>query len=125
MKQSEKFSIYARIKSFGFAFRGIFTFFKYEHNARIHLFATISVMLLGFYFSISRTEWMFVFSAIGFVVISEMFNTAIEKFADRLTLEYDESIKIIKDVAAGAVLFAAFYALLIAGFIFVPRIFEM
>jgi diacylglycerol kinase (ATP) len=122
MIQSEKFSISNRVKSFGYAIAGIGTFFKTEHNARIHFLASVLAISGGFYFSISRFEWVAILSAIAFVIVSEMLNTALEKLADVFTLEQDIRIKMVKDVAAGAVLIAAFYSLLIAALVFVPKI---
>lgn len=58
--------------------------------------------------------WAMFALVIGFVISAELFNTAIERIADRVQPEFDEDIKAIKDVAAGAVLVAAFTAVVMA-----------
>src|SRR3989344_5931054 len=95
VKYSEKFSN---------AFRGIYVAFKITSHAFIYLIATLIVFVLGFYFKISAVEWILLVFAIGFVVVSEMFNTAIEIDMDLTSPEYHPFAKDTKDVAAGAVL---------------------
>ena len=65
---------------------------------------------------------MFQFLAIGIVLVAEALNTAVEKVADFIHPEYHEKIGFIKDIAAGAPSFAAFTSLIIAGFIYIPKI---
>ena len=74
----KKFSISRRIKSFGYAFKGIFIAFKTQHNIWIHSLALIVVLTAGFIFKLNLLEWGLVVFAIGLVLVSEMINTAIE-----------------------------------------------
>ena len=117
-----KFSIKDRIKSFKYAFGGIFTLLKSEHNAWIHLVATIVVLSAGFILEINRYEWMIIVACIASVFSLEAINTAIEGLADVVQPEKDDRIKRIKDLAAGAVLIAALASIIIAGLIFIPKI---
>lgn len=82
----------------------------------------ILVTIAGFYFDISSTEWLFQTLAIGFVMSIEGLNTAVEKIADFIHPNYHERIGFIKDIAAGAVLFAALTAIIIGLIIYLPRI---
>lgn len=82
----------------------------------------ILVTIAGFYFDISSTEWLFQTLAIGFVMSIEGLNTAVEKIADFIHPNYHERIGFIKDIAAGAVLFAALTAVIIGLIIYLPRI---
>ena len=116
------FSIKARLKSFGFAMSGILHFFYHVHNARVHLAATILVILVCFYLPVTRTELLALIFTISLVWISEMINTSLEKLADMVTTQYHPQIRIIKDVAAGAVLVASIAALLTGLIIFIPKI---
>jgi diacylglycerol kinase (ATP) len=118
----KKFSIKERVRSFKFAFHGIALFFKNEHNAWIHLLATIAAIALAFILRCSKTEFIMIILAIGFVWAAELFNTAIEKMADLITKETDPQIKFIKDAAAAAVLIAAVTAFIIGLIIFIPKI---
>ncbi len=76
----------------------------------------------GFYFKISTTEWLFQTLAIGLVLSIEGLNTAVEKVADFIHPEYHERIGFIKDIAAGAVFFAALTAIAIGLIIYLPKI---
>ena len=120
--QTEKFSLRKRSQSFGYAFAGIIRFFRTEHNAWIHLTATIGVIVLGIVLGVTAVETAFLVFAIGFVWVAELFNTCIEKIMDFISTEEHPKIKIIKDMAAGAVLLAAITALIIGIAIFIPKI---
>ena len=112
------------IKSFGFAFTGIYELLKSEQNTRIHLLATISALAAGILFRISKSEWCIILIVIALVWASEAFNTAIEKLTDHLFPEQDETARIAKDVSAGAVLVCALTALVCGLIIFLPKIFQ-
>lgn len=122
MPDRNRLSIKARLKSFVYAWRGIVTLLKTQHNAWIHVTIAALVIAAGISLSISTIEWCVVFLAMGLVLASEGFNTAIEHFADALSPEENKKIGTVKDVAAGAVLIAAFFAALVGLFIFVPKL---
>jgi len=120
--EEQKFSIRSRIKSFTYAGAGISRFIRREHNARIHLAATIIVAIAAWAFKVSHLEAIALISAIGLVWVTEMLNTCLERTADLISKEEHPEIKIIKDLAAGAVLVAAITAVIIGLFIFIPKI---
>ena len=111
-------SIIKSLKSFKYAFRGIWLFFKNENNARIHLLASVVVIAAGCYFRLKQNEWLWISLAIGLVWSSEAFNTAIEKLVDLVSPEYNSKAGEVKDLAAGAVVMAAGVALVIGILIF-------
>ncbi len=113
-----------RLISFKYAFNGLKILLREEVNARIHLFATICVIIAGFFFEITSIEWIAVFFAIGFVLTAETLNTAIENMADFISPEKHEKIKRIKDLSAAAVLISAITALIIGLIVFIPEIIE-
>ena len=80
-------------------------------------------MLISFYFEISKTDWLFQTLAIGLVLAIESLNTAVEKIADFIHPDYHERIGFIKDIAAGAVFFAALTAITIGCIIYFPYLF--
>jgi len=121
MKQ-EKFSLRTRLKSFTYAFNGLKILIVEEHNARIHLFAAICVVIAGFVLKISSAEWIAITLAIGFVIALESINSAIENMADFISPEKNEQIKKIKDLSAGAVLVGAMTAFVIGLIVFVPKV---
>lgn len=111
------------IKSFCYAIEGLIYSVKSERNIKIHLIAAILVLILSKAMKLNKYEFLFVIVAIGMVIISELFNTSIEKSIDASFDEYNPLIKIAKDVAAGAVLFAAVIALIIGITVFYDKIF--
>lgn len=115
-----RFSILARLQSFTYAFNGIRTFLVKEHNAWIHLLATITVVTAGIIFNIKQTEWISISFAIGLVWVAEILNTCIERSLDLISKERNPQIKIIKDMAAGAVLVAALVSVVIGAIVFIP-----
>jgi diacylglycerol kinase (ATP) len=126
MKNNQKsnktnFSIKHRIKSFSYAFQGLKIFFQTQHNARIHLLATIVVVLLGNIVKLTNTEWCWIIIAIALVFITEMLNTSIEFLTDLVSPNYHPLAKNTKDVAAGAVLVAAIIAIILGLMIFLPK----
>lgn len=121
MKSDKPFSIQARLKSFVYAFAGIKDFFRFEPQAVMHLLAAFAVLLAGFYFKIDYKEWIAVVFAIGLVVVAEMLNTAIEKLTDMVTPEINPKAKVVKDLAAGAVLVASIAAAVVGLIVFLPK----
>ena len=113
------------IKSFGYAWQGILYCFKTQLNFRIHLLAMVVTIAAGFIFAISKTEWLFITGCCMMVLVTEMINTAMEKICDTITGDIHPVIKIIKDVAAGAVLISAAGSAVIGGIIFLPKIFDL
>ncbi len=116
----KEFSFVKRARSFSHASRGIWVFLKATPNAWIHVSIFTLALMLGAYFSITMTEWMFLILAGGFVLVAEAFNTAIEIDIDLTSPTYHPYAKDTKDVAAGAVLMSAITAFIIGICIFVP-----
>jgi len=118
----ENFSIKKRLKSFKFALSGIKTLILEEHNARIHLFVAITVVISGFLLKISVFEWIAIVFAIGFVITCESINSALENLCDFVSPQKNELIKKVKDLAAAGVLISAITAVVIGIIIFLPKI---
>jgi len=116
----EKFSLRKRAGSFRFAFDGLIQFFKTQHNAIIHLVATLAVIALSVIVQLQLVKFLFVVIAIGLVWMAELFNTAIEKLCDMVCPEQHPQIKFIKDVSAAAVLVTAIIAIITGCIIFIP-----
>ena len=110
------------MKSFGYAWAGLKFCFQSEQNFRIHSVLAIGALLFSIAFKISTIEWIAVCFCIAFVIIMEMLNTAIEKLCDVVHKEVHPGIKKVKDIAAGAVLIAAFFSLITGAVIFLPKI---
>lgn len=110
------------LRSFRYAFLGIWQFFRYENNAKVHLLATIIVLIVGRYVGLARNEWLWIVAAIALVWITESVNTAIEKLVDLVSPTFDRRAGAVKDLAAGSVLLAALAAVIIGGLVFWPHL---
>jgi len=95
---------------------------KAEHNARVHLVASIVVLCLALFFEVSRQDWVFLIIAISVVWMAEAFNTSIETLSDVVEPNYSPIAKRIKDVSAAAVMFSAIGALLVGVLVLSPYI---
>ena len=109
-------------RSFSYALKGIFTVFKEEFNARVHLLAALVSVTLAIVLKLAWFEWVILVLVIGGVFAMELINTSIEGLADLYSREHNPKIKKIKDLAAGAVLVSAIAALIIGCIIFLPKI---
>ncbi len=111
-----------RLASFGFAFKGLKTLVRTQPNARIHLLATVVVVLAGWYFPLRTHEWLWLIGAMAGVWVTEALNTALEFLTDLVSPDYHPLAGHAKDVAAAAVLLAALAAVLIGLLIFLPHL---
>jgi len=87
----------------------------------VQFFIGLVVTFAGFYFDISATEWMLQIMAIGLVVAVEGMNTVAEKIADFIHPDFHKKIGFIKDIASGAVFFAALAAVAVGLIIYYPK----
>lgn len=120
--QKNKFSAVRRVQSFNHAGRGIWLFLKTTHNAWIHTFIFICVVVAGFVLHISHSDWISIMLAGGLVFVAEAINTAIEIDIDLTSPTYHPYARDTKDVAAGAVLIASIIACVVGALVFLPYI---
>lgn len=113
------------VKAFNAAIEGILYTFKFERNMKIHYFVAVLVFLGSLFFDLSKVEMLILIFSISLVVISEMFNTAIEKTIDMITDEYHVLAKIAKDVAAGGVLIAALNSVIVGYILFYDELTDL
>lgn len=112
-------------KSLGYAISGIIQCIQKERNIKIHLVFMFLVIICGFLFQLSITEWLVCILLFGLVISLELVNTAIEAVVDLCTQEYHPLAKIAKDTAAGAVLISAIASVVIGLIIFVPKVLSL
>lgn len=116
----KKFTLAARLKSFSYAAQGIGFVLRTQHNAWLHLLATLSVIMLAFFLGFTPEDWRWLVVAMAIVWIAETINTAMEYLCDVVSPHYAEAVKRAKDIAAGAVLISAAAAMLIGALTFLP-----
>lgn len=113
-----------RLESFQYAFAGIWHTFKTQRNAQIHLVITAVILILGFILELGLVEWAVLTLTAGFVISTEMLNTVAEAAMDYATSDFNLQVKLVKDVAAGAVLVAAITAVVVGLLILGPPLLE-
>jgi diacylglycerol kinase len=120
-----KFSMKDRFGSFKFAFNGLCSLFRNEHNSWIHLLATVIAITLGIILKINYIEWSLLIIVTGIVFLSELLNSSLESLVDFIEPEWNEQIGNAKDYAAAAVFIAAVVSLIVGGIIFIPKILDL
>lgn len=122
MKKEESLFV-NRLKSIGFAFNGALHLLKTEKSIQLQVIIGIVMTFLGFYFELTKTEWIIQCLTIGVIIGIEGVNTAIEEMADFIHPEKHTKIGLIKDMSAGAVFLFAIIAIIIGIMIYFPKIF--
>ena len=111
------------LKSFKYAFSGISYVLKTSRNFKIQLIFAVTSLMIGFLLQISQSNYIILISTIMSVLILEILNTSIESIVDLVVKkEFSSLAKISKDTSAGAVLLASINSVIIAVYIFVPKI---
>ena len=116
------FTVVGRLRSFRHALAGLLFVLRSQHNAWLHAVVTVLALVLGAVVRLSGDEWCLLALAIALVWVSEAFNTGLEVLADAVMPERHATVKIAKDVAAGAVLLGSLGALVVGAILFVPRL---
>lgn len=111
------------IKSFQYALNGIIHALTTQRNMRIHFGIALLVMVLSLILGVNRWEALLLFVAITLVIITELFNTAIEAIVDMATEQFHPLAKVAKDVAAGAVFVTAGLAIAVGMTVFIPYVY--
>jgi diacylglycerol kinase (ATP) len=119
-----RFSVRARLKSFTYAGRGLRWLVQDEHNAWLHLAASLAVVTAGVILHVSLADWRWLVMAIAMVWTAEALNTAIEDLCDHVNPEFNKAIGRIKDLAAGGVLIASIAAAMIGFLTLIPPLMD-
>ena len=111
------------LKSFKYAFSGISYVLKTSRNFKIQLIFAVTSLMIGFLLQISQSNYVILIATIMSVLILEILNTSIESIVDLVVKkEFSSLAKISKDTSAGAVLLASINSVIIAVYIFLPKI---
>ena len=111
-----------RIKGLIIAISGMFFLLKNEDSIKVQSLFFLLFIGLGYYFEITKNEWIIHIILIGFILTAEALNTVAEKICDFINPKYDDRIKLIKDISAGAVSFAVISSLIVLIIIYHPYI---
>lgn len=112
------------LKSFKYAHKGFVKTWKEEQNLQIQTIVAILVLVLAFYFGLSRMEWAVIILLIGLVMLMELANSTVERIADVLKPRINSYVKEIKDISAAAVMISSLVAVIVGIMIFWPYLFN-
>ncbi len=121
---NSSFTIRGRLQSFRYAWYGLVLMLRSQHNAWLHAFASVCILVSGGLFRLTAGEWCWVILAIVAVWTAEALNTALEFLADAATSEFHPLVKCAKDVAAGGVLISALGSVIIGLLVLGPHLLE-
>ena len=110
------------IASFTFALTGVKEAIKSESNLRIHFVLALISIFLGLLLQLTHTEWAVLTITIFLVLTLELLNTVLEKIVDLVSPEIKEQARIAKDISAAVVLLGAIASVVVAAFLFLPKI---
>ena len=113
------------VKSLGNSTRGLKLLVKTQPNSKIHMWATLAIVVLGLILGFERWDWVLLFLAIGMVWVAKAGNTALEMVADRLRPRKDAKINAAKELGASAVLVATLVAVLVGLSVLYPYIYDL
>ncbi len=111
-----------RINGLIIAISGMFFLLKNEDSIKVQSLFFLLFIFLGYYFEITKNEWIIHIILIGFILTAEALNTVAEKICDFINPKYDDRIKLIKDISAGAVSFAVISSLIVLFIIYYPYV---
>jgi|TARA_B000000557_G_scaffold152260_1_gene123524 diacylglycerol kinase (ATP) len=111
-----------RINGLIIAISGMFFLLKNEDSIKVQSLFFLLFIFLGYYFEITKNEWIIHIILIGFILTAEALNTVAEKICDFINPKYDDRIKLIKDISAGAVSFAVISSLIVLIIIYYPYV---
>ncbi len=110
-------------QSLGHALEGLQALFHYERNFRKHLLFGSLAVIAGLILQLTINEWLWLMLAIFLVLIAETLNTIVEAVVDLVVGQtYHELAKRAKDVAAGGVLLAALFAVIVGVLVMLPAL---
>lgn len=107
-----------RVQSFACAINGVAYLLTTQAHAGLHLLASFVVVALGVFLNVSLNEWAMLAVVMCVVWVAEAINTAIELTVDLTSPGYHPLAGNAKDVAAGAVLIASVFALVVGLIVF-------
>ena len=108
--------------SFRYAIRGIKTVWQEEQNFRIEVFCGSLAIIAALVLNVDLIP---ILLCCALVLSLEVVNSALESIVDLVSSDYHSLAKQAKDMAAGAVLIAALFSVLVALYLFLPKLFAL
>ena len=111
--------------SFTYAIKGLKYAYRNEQNLAFDVGVSLLVVIAGFLFKVSVSEWALLALTIGMVISLELINTAIEAAVDLVTEDYHPLAKVAKDTSAAAVFICAIASVVVGLIIFLPKVIDL
>mgnify|MGYP001194497606 CR=1 FL=1 len=105
------------VNPFKVAVQGMVHTFRTQRHMRVHLWVTLATVLLALAINLRVREVLVLLFMITFVLVAEMFNSAIEACVDLSSPGFHPLAKFAKDIAAGAVLLTTIMAIVVGALI--------
>ncbi len=110
------------LSSFKYAISGFRDAIKSEPNLSVHFLFAVIALIFAYFLEFNLVEFTILVITIFFVITLELINTIVEKLVDLHSLERSEEARQIKDISAGVVLLGAIASIIIALFLFLPKL---
>ena len=110
------------LTSLACAWKGVWYALKTQRNMRLHLVLGVAAVVAAGWLAVNPTEWLLLSCTVTLVLVAELLNTAVEVLVDVLSKGRSTEARIIKDLAAGAVLFCSINAVVVGCVVFCPRL---
>lgn len=111
-----------QVHSYRYAAKGVKYTFATQVNIWIHLIIASVVLALAYLLHFNTNQFLILLVTIGFVIVAELYNTAIEEMTNLLSPEFNQQAGVVKDIAAGAVLVSAITAAIVGAWLFIPAL---
>lgn len=101
------------VAAFFYSMQGLWSAITKETAFRQEFFLSLVLATIGWYFAKSTRDFLFLISALLFVMVVELLNSSIEKLTDLVQPKYHPLAKIVKDMASSAVFLSLVIAVLV------------
>ncbi len=112
-------------KKFSYAFQGFWTTLKEEKSFLIEVIIGVITIIVGILLNLPVDRWPMLVLTIGFVLSSELLNTAIENVVDMVAFKYNLNAAKIKNISAASTLVFALTSAIIGVIIFSSQIVDL
>lgn len=110
------------LRSFRYARHGLQRVAQEEQNFAIELLFGLLAVIVAIWLDFNLLEWSVLLLTIGFVLMAELLNSAVERVSDLLKPRLDIYVKEIKDIMAATVFLAAGLSIIIGLLLFLPHL---
>ena len=123
--KEKKYGIDRFINSWKYSIDGLKYAYTHEQSLLLHITLSVIALIMGIYFNITATQWIFLVIVLSLLMVTELLNTAIEATVDLVTEEYHPMAKVAKDCGSAAALVGTLLASVVGAYVFLPHIIKL